>query len=103
MPPLSHSRSDTVHTEDKAGVCLGCGYLLHGLTADACPECGRTFDPNDPETYLNTTRQTPLWLGVVIGLVSGVGCTALLWVTGVFAGMQTLSAMTIVLGLLAVG
>ncbi len=23
------------------GVCRGCGYLLRGLTSEACPECGR--------------------------------------------------------------
>ncbi|UCG34501.1 MAG: hypothetical protein JSU68_07630 [Phycisphaerales bacterium] len=31
--------------------CLGCGYLLRGLTGTFCPECGRRFDPADPTTY----------------------------------------------------
>lgn len=32
--------------------CLGCGYILNGLPENRCPECGRSFDPDDPETYL---------------------------------------------------
>jgi hypothetical protein len=30
--------------------CLGCGYLLRELPAPRCPECGRPFDPHDPDT-----------------------------------------------------
>lgn len=25
--------------------CIGCGYLLYGLTEARCPECGRPFEP----------------------------------------------------------
>jgi hypothetical protein len=32
------------------GACRGCGYALQGLSSNRCPECGRTFDPNDPKT-----------------------------------------------------
>lgn len=31
--------------------CLTCGYDLRGLPEPRCPECGRTFDTNDPQTY----------------------------------------------------
>jgi hypothetical protein len=31
--------------------CLGCGYILDGLPEPRCPECGRGFDPDDPETF----------------------------------------------------
>lgn len=31
--------------------CLGCGYMLRGLTTMVCPECGRAFDPADVSTY----------------------------------------------------
>lgn len=31
--------------------CLDCGYILGGLPENRCPECGRPFDPNDPQTY----------------------------------------------------
>jgi hypothetical protein len=30
--------------------CLGCGYQLRGLQEHRCPECGRCYDPSDPET-----------------------------------------------------
>lgn len=25
-------------------VCMNCGYLLHGINSDRCPECGLPFD-----------------------------------------------------------
>ena len=31
--------------------CLGCDYPLAGVAANACPECGRAFDPADRKTY----------------------------------------------------
>lgn len=31
--------------------CLGCRYDLEHLSTNACPECGRTFDPADPSTF----------------------------------------------------
>ncbi len=32
-------------------VCLGCGYRLRGLGDPICPECGRSFDPDDATTF----------------------------------------------------
>lgn len=42
MPPLSEA-------EPSLGTprCIGCGYVLEGLAAGPCPECGRLFDPAD--------------------------------------------------------
>lgn len=31
--------------------CTGCGYPLHHLVEQRCPECGRAFDPQDPQTF----------------------------------------------------
>jgi len=31
--------------------CRRCGYNLHGLPENRCPECGKAFDPNNPKTY----------------------------------------------------
>ena len=40
-----------------AAQCLGCRYEVRNLPEDRCPECGRTFDPNDAETlYIPTFR-----------------------------------------------
>jgi hypothetical protein len=33
----------------KKGHCRNCGYSLHGLPKDICPECGFRFDPADRE------------------------------------------------------
>lgn len=30
--------------------CRSCGYVVDGLPAGPCPECGVAFDPADPET-----------------------------------------------------
>lgn len=31
--------------------CLDCGYIVDHLPEPRCPECGKDFDPNNPETY----------------------------------------------------
>jgi hypothetical protein len=31
--------------------CKHCGYPLHGLINNQCPECGRQFDPSDSATF----------------------------------------------------
>ena len=43
--------------------CIGCAHELQGLTTDACPECGRPFNPNDPRTTANiATNRYRRWL-----------------------------------------
>jgi hypothetical protein len=37
--------------EPKHKRCCGCNYIRDGLPELRCPECGRSFDPNDPMTY----------------------------------------------------
>lgn len=44
--------------------CIGCGYALRGLQEHRCPECGRGFDPADPNTFADLVR------GVISGRVS---------------------------------
>lgn len=39
--------------------CLGCGYALDALPLPRCPECGRTFDPADPATFVGLTPPQP--------------------------------------------
>jgi len=38
--------------------CIGCGYMLRGLTEPRCPECWRTFDPSDDRTFLRPSVQS---------------------------------------------
>lgn len=40
--------------------CITCDYSLHGLSESRCPECGRGFDPSDPETYRIGPRRSRL-------------------------------------------
>ena len=43
--------------------CIGCAHELQRLTTDACPECGRPFNPNDPRTTANiATNRYRRWL-----------------------------------------
>lgn len=47
--------------------CLSCGYSLDGLHEHRCPECGKTFDPDDPLTHdanrrLLRTARLCLWI-----------------------------------------
>lgn len=71
MNPLTtHAPGDSSDpTADKTR-CLGCGYWLDGLCQPRCPECGRSFDPLDPTTFLTGTERLkwrrwaqppPLW------------------------------------------
>jgi hypothetical protein len=54
--------------------CLGCGYDLHGLPENRCPECGRGFDPAHPSTFASGQRE-PGWGYLVVAVA--VGGTAL--------------------------
>ncbi len=70
-PPEPHKR------------CLTCGYILDGLPEPRCPECGRTFDPDDPTTYV-VKPQCGLpcllaALGAVCGLLAAGGLAAFVW------------------------
>ncbi len=48
--------------------CLNCGYILDGLPENRCPECGRPFDPEDPDSFTWGTRHRSGWayLGLAI-------------------------------------
>ncbi|WP_432797849.1 hypothetical protein [Poriferisphaera sp. WC338] len=36
--------------------CQKCNYLLDHLHSESCPECGQPFDPQKPDTYLNSPK-----------------------------------------------
>ena len=88
---------------DRGGQCVGirkyciqCRYPLFGLIDSRCPECGQTFDPNDPTTYLKTDRYVnPIHILVAMliwAAASGgqfeifVDIPSLLWIGGVSVG-----------------
>jgi hypothetical protein len=41
--------------------CLACGYDLTGLRHSRCPECGRSFDIADQDTYRRFTGCDVPW------------------------------------------
>ncbi len=45
--------------------CLGCDYNLRGLADPVCPECGRTFDPDNPATFRRGEKRPIAWEGFV--------------------------------------
>ncbi|QDU32005.1 hypothetical protein KS4_00330 [Poriferisphaera corsica] len=53
--------------------CITCDYNLAYLTTTSCPECGRPFDPSDPQTYINPKQVkiqpppfTPYFLSIIL-------------------------------------
>src|SRR5438046_10691950 len=54
------SSAATQSSDLRLARCLGCGYSLRGLVCARCPECGRSFDANDPWTL--RLRDRPGWL-----------------------------------------
>jgi hypothetical protein len=54
--------------------CIDCKYDLSNLTENRCPECGRAFDPSDPNTFYIPRQLSPrflLWLFVISITVYG--------------------------------
>jgi predicted amidophosphoribosyltransferase len=37
--------------------CVACGHALDGIRSLECPECGRPFDPRDPDTYTRSLEK----------------------------------------------
>jgi len=89
--------------------CVGCDYLLRGLSQNRCPECGREFDPGNPKTFVVGPRLG--WLGkqLLAGVrwptlgLCGVGVVLLAWASGARfpggpAGVVVLIVMAVLLG-----
>ena len=61
--------------------CLACDYDLTHLDTDRCPECGRAFNPLNPDTFAAKTladRRAQMVVTIVIvlaiaGFVFGLG------------------------------
>ena len=74
--------------------CRRCYYILEGLDADRCPECGTAFDLGDPATYV--TRPPFVWWRYWLpgtALTVGIGTTlyaGLAWAYGYGTGVTLL-------------
>src|SRR4051812_24704590 len=66
--PPPPSRVHSTAAGAPIGLCLPCGYALHGLPTPRCPECGREFDPLDPKT-MNMGRELSELAKFVLGPV----------------------------------
>ncbi len=67
--------------------CRWCSYVLDGLTAHRCPECGRTFDPNRRRTYRTKPRGS-LWSVLwVLVRASAIGVAVLMLVLVMTLGL----------------
>ena|GEM_PF-1851857 len=72
--------------EETTAYCLECGYVLRGLPDQRCPECGRDFDPAQPDTYTTTprpTRTVPFGLALAVAVypVVPIGLILATWVS----------------------
>ena len=52
-----------------AGLCLDCNYPLMDLPPHRCAECGRGFDPADPQT-VNAGRPVPSYAAWAVGPIT---------------------------------
>lgn len=65
--------------------CLTCHYDLAHLAENRCPECGRAFDPADPNTFLhNRSAQRGRWTPLGIGLAFIVGPVIMMFLIALF-------------------
>ncbi|MBX3372277.1 MAG: hypothetical protein KF817_00445 [Phycisphaeraceae bacterium] len=79
--------------------CPNCRYVLRGLTATHCPECGLALVLR---VGLEKPRQALLVLGVT-GLASGLGFHALVLLWGVSQGAPGSDLVPLVLGVITCG
>ena len=63
--------------------CLDCAYILDGLPEHRCPECGRPFDPDDPDSYTVQSPRAP-WSTVGIVIVTLASAHLLLLAVSTF-------------------
>ncbi len=54
--------------------CLGCSYPLDWLSENRCPECGRPFQPENPETFARSPRKH--WIAALLSSRQGRIATA---------------------------
>ena len=77
--------------------CLGCDYALDGLSEERCPECGRTFDHQDPRTFARDDGTgVPLRSGKRYLILSLVGLVLILsiWpVTSILNNMMRIDVV----------
>ena len=69
---MPHGPAEPFETQVGVPRCLGCGYVLENLPNTTCPECGRGFDFDDPDSY---TLKPPFvrWRFWVPGLMLALG------------------------------
>lgn len=53
--------------------CKHCGYSLRGIESNACPECGKPFDRDNPRTYIRfAIKELPGDIWLTLGMQAAV-------------------------------
>ena len=83
----------------RAFTCKTCGYNLHGLTENRCPECGTEFDPQERDQILARIASPPpkpkyRWIAplVVVLLSLAVAANMVVWRRAPVAATTSASA-----------
>lgn len=86
--------------------CRTCGYDLQGLEEHRCPECGRAFDPFDPQTFQQWPYRGRRYVVLAIMGAAMLGAPFLLPVLldlGWIRGRQLPTALPLIVVLLMFG
>ena len=76
--------------DSEARFRLQCRYALRGLSEHRCPECGKRFDPADPQTTAATQRRgfadlAPETTPATLTMILAVGAALVLYQTTAFS------------------
>lgn len=84
--------------------CRTCSYDLKSIATGACPECGRSFDRDDPSTFDSRTRTQRLLIRIAASLAISALCVgAMIAGAWIGAGLAFSSFQTAVLAHVSLG
>ncbi len=82
----------------KRRTCVTCGYRIHDLTGDKCPECGTRFDPDDDRHMLRAPQTLHMYSAQARRISAVVIVVAIFWTCALVSGSGWLTHIALALG-----